>query len=312
MKLQLDFFLPESELSLTHKDSFLLLGSCFASSMEEHFHNRGFYCVSNPFGVIFHPIALANLLNSVLENDVPDSFQREDMWFSWRSASSVFGFSESEFQDAWNGAKNELLNKLKSSSVLVLTFGTSWGYRLKSNGEIVSNCHKMPNDLFDKELSSVNEMQLVWKNLLEKIRKVNPDLKVIFTVSPVRHIKDGLIENNRSKANLISLVHELCEAFESAHYFPSYEIVNDALRDYRFFKEDLVHPNESAVKYVFEAFQSWAFLTESVQLGKKVHKINIGLIHRPIHSGSKADLKRIEKLEKEKNRIDVFWKGEPW
>lgn len=306
MKLQLDFSLPQSGLNLSHKDSFLLLGSCFASSMESHFHHNGFFCESNPFGVIFHPMAIANLINSVVENEQPIPFQRQDLWFSWKSASSVFGYSEKEFTDAWNQQAKKIKQSIGNSSVLVLTFGTAWAYRLKSSCEMVANCHKMSNQLFEKELSSVDEMVAVWKDLMLKLQEINPKLKVVFTVSPVRYIKDGLIENNRSKSNLISLVHQLCEAFEQAIYFPAYEIVNDILRDYRFFKEDLVHPNEVAVRYVFEQFQNWIFSAETIELSKKVAKINLGLSHRSIHSDSLADKQRISKLEQLKDELKVF------
>ena len=250
MKLMLDIPELSSEISIKHGEEVILMGSCFSDNLAPYLINSGFKTLSNPFGTIFHPLALSRVLNDVLDqNSKVDSVNRADLWFDWR-ATNEFGKSEEELQSNLEKKFSATLDSLKKSSLLVITFGTSWGYR--KDDQIVANCHKMPSSLFEKELTALELIQSEWGNLLSRFKAFNPNLKIVFAVSPVRHIKDGVVENNRSKARLLELAHSL-QGYGS--YFPSYEIVMDILRDYRFFKEDTVHPNDQAVKIVWNTFE---------------------------------------------------------
>lgn len=250
--------------------------------------------LSNPFGTIFHPAALANCVElSLNKSKEPRIFQRGDLYFSWDSASVIFGKSESEVCAKFDAQRAVFEEYLQSAKCLMVTFGTAWGYELIEQNshetldqqDVVANCHKMPGTNFEKKLMSVAEEWSRWQTLILALKAVNPELKIVFTVSPVRHKKDGLVENNQSKARLIELVHRLVESAD-AQYFPAYEIVIDELRDYRFFKEDRVHPSEEAVSYVWRRFEETHFSESTQELAKNVRQIHLARAHRSLHPES--------------------------
>lgn len=312
MNFQLNFSIPKSTLEIQHGDKISLMGSCFSDAMHSHFLNAGFEVISNPFGTLFHPNAIADVIESSIDHSkLVNSTQRSDLYFSWDSASNVFGSSDQELNSNVLAARQEYRSYLESTKVLVITFGTAWGYVLKTSGDIVANCHKMPDNLFEKQLMDVNTQLEKWTALIAKIRSFNPELEIIFTVSPVRHRKDGLPENNRSKGRLIELVHLLNEE-TSTHYFPSYEIVIDELRDYRFFKECRVHPTEEAVQYVWERFGNTFFSKETQELALKVRKLHRTFEHKILHPDS-VDSKRHMEVSKKKLLLlgiehpEIYW-----
>lgn len=291
MKLMLDIPELSSDFSIQHGEEIILMGSCFSDNLAPYLINSGFQVLSNPFGTIFHPLALSRVLNDVLDQiSNVDSVNRADLWFDWR-ATNAFGRSEEALQSILDEKFRATFESLKNASLLVVTFGTSWGYRKED--QIVANCHKMPSALFEKELTDLEVMQSEWETLLSRLQKFNPDLTVVFTVSPVRHIKDGVVENNRSKARLIELAHSLQDY---GSYFPSYEIVTDILRDYRFFKEDMVHPNDQAVKIVWDEFEKYIFNEETRKLNAEVQKLNRMKQHRSLHPNSDEDMMFRESL----------------
>lgn len=304
MKLHLTTNLPEYPFEIKLGDKIVLLGSCFSNEMTDFFMKSGLETFSNPFGVLFHPFSIAKLLKLALEEKEPDNiFRREDLFLSWSASSSVFTFSEDEIRRELNVAVNQLRDALiQKNSKLIVTFGTAYGYYLKEDNSFVANCHKMPGDLFRKELAETHDMIELWNDLVHELKNFNPDLEIIFTVSPVRHAKDGLIENNRSKARLIETVHTLCELTQAV-YFPAYEIVVDELRDHRFYKDDLVHPSETAVKYVWERFFN-AFMKSKSVAFKEIYDYNRSTDHRSIHQGSEADQKRIAALQKKREELE--------
>lgn len=286
MKLMLDIPDLSSEISIKHGQEIVLMGSCFSDNLAPYIVDSGFQTLSNPFGTIFHPLALSRVLNDVLDqNSKADSVIRGDLWFDWRSTNE-FGRSEEELQSNLDRKFKATFSSIKNASLLVITLGTSWGYR--KDNQIVANCHKMSSNLFEKELTDLEAMQSEWKSLLSRLQEFNPKLKIVFTVSPVRHIKDGVVENNRSKARLLELAHSL-QGYGS--YFPSYEIVMDILRDYRFFKEDMVHPNDQAVKIVWSTFEKYIFNEETQKLNSEVQKLNRMKQHRSLHPDSEEDKK---------------------
>lgn len=309
MNLTLDIKIPAAPVQIKHGDEIILMGSCFSDSLVPHFNEAGFDVLSNPFGTIFHPLAIARILEEATgQNTSFNALNRNDLWFDWRASSQIYGATEEELNAEIADRFSVLRNRLSSAKLLVITLGTAWGY--KRYGKIVANCHKMPASTFEKELSTQSELFSEWNQLLAILKQFNPSLEVLFTVSPVRHAKDGLVENNRSKARLIELVHTLQK---KSSYFPSYEIVIDVLRDYRFFKEDLVHPNDQAIKIVWDYFSSFIFDQETIQLSDRVRHVNQMKGHHSLFPGSDDDLKlqtKIESLQEglQESHPEIYWK----
>ena len=296
MEFKLNFKIPDSSVNLSYDDSLVLIGSCFSDEIGSKLCDAGFNANSNSFGTLFHPIAISNVIKASLEeNQSVDIYQREDLFFSWDSASKIYASSEKNLIQTVSELRKDFSLKVKTAGAIVITFGTAWSYSHASTKKTVGNCHKAPQSLFNKSLSSIDEMFENWKELLSLISKYNPKVKIIFTVSPVRHVKDGLIENNRSKARLIELVNELVSTSD-ATYFPSYEILIDELRDYRFYKEDLVHPSKSAVRYIWESFISSLFTAETKSIMNEREQIMSQLNHKSLHPTSEAEIKRMKAI----------------
>ncbi len=305
MKLKIDLHVNPAIKKITHKSKCLFIGSCFSDDISKKFQEGGLKTLSNPFGTIFHPLALLNLFEDI---DIDSTcFQRDDVWLSWLSSGVIFGLSKDELGFKLNSLKHELYNYLKESDFLFVTLGTAIGYRLKSTNQLVANCHKMPMSLFHKELTNGIEMTNNWLQLIEKIKSINPSIEIVFTVSPVRHIKEGVIENNISKSQLFSLIH-----FLNVNYFPSYEIVNDELRDYRFFKEDLVHPNQQAIDYVWEKFRNSYMDIKTNVLIDEVMSIRRMLHHKTLYINSAESIKFQEKLKEKINGINMILPNIKW
>lgn len=249
MKFNVAF--PMSFNRLKHGDKVIQLGSCFSTNMSEKLRLAGFDVLDNPFGVIFHPLALTDfILDSLGEKKPEFTVLREDIWLNYMASSSIYGMSEFELKNKSEIAQINFVNRLKEAKLLTITFGSAHGYRLKENGKLVANCHQQPIQLFEKECTELAVMLERWKEVVSILRMVNPELQLVFTVSPVRYIRDGWVENNQSKARLLMLTEELTKD-ETALYFPSYEIIVDELRDYRYFEIDGVHPNQLAIDHVW-------------------------------------------------------------
>lgn len=303
MNFKLNFDVPKSDLNLTHKDSIVLVGSCFSDEMAVKFKSEGYTVLDNPFGTLFHPEAIANQLKAALNESKEISiFQREDLFFSWDSASKLYGKSAEALIDKVMAERNGLRTELKHAKVLVITFGSAYGYRHKALNCIVGNCHKASANQFEKELSSVESLSKTWLSTIKKLEAHNPNLKIIFTVSPVRHVKDGLVENNRSKARLIELTHQLTQE-TNCSYFAAYEILIDELRDYRFYSSDLVHPSAEAVNYIWDKFSESVFSDTTQALNAQISQVNRELSHRTLHPDSLADTKRIKAVQEKKETL---------
>lgn len=277
----LPFSIPLSAVSFQHGDQIVLTGSCFSDEISKKLRHAGHSIYSNPHGTIFHPSILAfNLMDSLNEQADARVFERDGRFYTWNASTLISAASEQELQSKLIAVKKELRLRLTTAKFLIVTFGTAWGYELNETNEIVANCHKMPGQLFTKFLSSPYELVQDWILAIEQLRSINPDLHIIFTVSPVRHSKDGLIENNLSKARLLEAVHQLVLE-ENTSYFPSYELVIDVLRDYRFFKEDRVHPTEEAIDFVWKQFEATYCQPATIELNRSVEKVNRLTQHRP-------------------------------
>ncbi|GMQ31649.1 GSCFA domain-containing protein [Algoriphagus confluentis] len=288
MRWSLDFPIPDSPFPITHQSKILSLGSCFAQVIGTKMQESKMNVLVNPFGTIFHPKILSQLLDYALFQDpIAESgiLEREGLFFHYSAHSDLVGKSKEELSQLWKEKIEQTHYYLSSGTHLILTFGTAWIYEHHEFGA-VANCHKQPQKLFEKRLSKLESMLFDLDTTLGNFSRVFPNLKIILTVSPVRHIKDGIAENQLSKSLLRVLCHELEKRFPSVHYFPAYEIMIDELRDYRFYKSDLIHPSEEAENYIWEKFSDSFFDSETRQKNIEIQKIRQELAHRPLNPDS--------------------------
>jgi hypothetical protein len=293
----LSFSIPELQPELSHSKGLAFLGSCFSDEIAAKASYAGFHAVSNPVGTVFHPLALARFLsNCLMEKPIERLDSIDDRFISWDASSKFCSGSRWGLLTKLTETRKAFNEALGSSSHLFITFGTAWGYALNEDGIIVSNCHKAPAHCFTKSLTVSGEIVSVWLPLINELKRSFPELTLVFTVSPVRHIRDGMVQNNQSKAVLLDAVRQICEQTESV-YFPSYEIVIDELRDYRFFKQDRLHPSEEAIDYVWSRLVESACTHETKALMGEIVRYRKLKSHIPMGDDqSKHELKMAEKL----------------
>ena len=297
MNFKLNFEIPQPDFQIKHGEGVLFLGSCFSDEIAFTAKYYGLNVMSNPFGTVFHPSLLGRFISeSINKVEVERLLNREDIHLSWDANSSIYDFSPEKLTLKLRQLRSDFVNELMLSKVIFITFGTAWVYRLLSDNQLVANCHKVPSNHFTKEISSIDKLTAEWENVIDILHSINPNLKIVFTVSPVRHSKDGMIENNQSKSVLIETVRRIQES-RVCYYFPSYEIVIDELRDYRFYKEDRVHPTEEAVRYIWERLEQTYFTKSTIELNSKVSELRRGLMHRSLHENSVENLNRKRTLE---------------
>lgn len=314
MKLRTQLPAFQSSTQITHQQSIMMMGSCFTENIGARLKAQRFPTLVNPFRILYNPISIANALEQIMEKRSyfeADFVQRDGLYYSWHHHSGEFSDQIPALQEDLQLINKEAFDFLKKSQFLCITFGTAFAYEHNEFGQIVANCHKMPASLFTKKRLHTKELLQRYTTLIAQLKAFNPDLQIILTVSPIRHIKNGIIENNRSKSTLLLL----CEHLESQHdhvqYFPSYELMIDDLRDYRFYKKDLLHPTEVAQDYIWEYFGNAFFSPTTQQLNKRIAQINAAVQHRPFNptgaghqAFAQATLKKIENLEKEFSFLD--------
>jgi lysophospholipase L1-like esterase len=299
MKFRTELYWKSSEINLNYQSNLLFLGSCFAENFGRKFDSLKFNTTINPNGIIFHPIPIFEIIKRALKAQpytASDLVCRDEMYFSWLHHSQHFHENESIFLSTLNEQNANLQNQLKTANYLFLTFGTAWGYELKSSGKIVANCHKIPSINFDKTLSSSTEITNQGIELVQLLEKENPAMKIVFSVSPVRHIKDGIIENSRSKAELISATHQIIEATTNTEYIPAYEWLIDDLRDYRFYGKDNVHPSEEAIEYIWEKLSLTLFEDATLINIQTIQEILNAVNHKPFQVNSKGHQSFLKKI----------------
>ncbi|MGR7812269.1 GSCFA domain-containing protein [Lacinutrix undariae] len=311
MKLQTQIPLKiVADSPIDYHSKIALFGSCFVENIGEKLNYYKFQNLQNPFGILFHPLAIEELLTNTANQKVysdDDVFFKNEQWHCYQAHSKLSATSKTELIDSLN-TQVQLLNLyLKTATHVVITLGTAWVYKHKVSHAIVANCHKVLQKEFDKELLSVDRISQSLQNSIAVITQFNPNAKVIFTVSPVRHIKDGFIENSQSKSHLITAIHKVLKVKKSqnSHYFPSYEIMLDELRDYRFYKADMLHPNEVAVSYIWEKFTSVWLAKETLKTLETVENIQKGLLHRPFNSNSEAHQKFLKNLKEKQKKLQL-------
>lgn len=286
-KYQTEVQLPCFEARVGYQRPFMMMGSCFATNIGERLIRLKLPVMVNPFGVIFNPLSVAAGIKRLVDGNPfceDDLFLQNGIWNSYAHHSSFSAISEDGCLAGINQALASGGIMLRESSHLVITLGTSWAYRLKASGEVVANCHKTKATEFDRIFVETAQAVEALKEAIEAARSINPSLKIIFTVSPIRHIKDGLVENQRSKASLILACHTLCDEMQGVSYFPSYEIVMDELRDYRFYADDMVHPSPLAVDIIFKKFVHSAVNALSVEAMNEVDRIARAVEHIPFNA----------------------------
>ena len=282
--------LPANLPRLRHADRLLLLGSCFATNMGTRLADAKFSCDINPYGVLYNPLSISAALREIILGKVygkEDLFFFRDCWHSLMHHGDFSSLSADETLEKINERIARAHERIFCSDCLLLTFGTSWVYEQKNTGRIVGNCHKLPGKEFILRRLTVDEIVSDYTSLLSGLLARNSGLKVILTVSPIRHARDGMHANQLSKATLLLAIDRLQAAFqESVFYFPAYELILDELRDYRFYAEDMVHPSDMAVQYVWERFSSACFSEETLQIIEESENIRRGLAHKPFHPDS--------------------------
>ena len=307
MKLQTQITLKKETRNLIdYTSTILMLGSCFTENIGNKLNYFKFNSEQNPFGILFHPKAIENLITNVINEkkytDVDLVFQNE-RWHSFDAHSNLSSTNKNELLNNLNSSISLTNKKLTEASHIIITLGTSWVYRFIETDVIVANCHKVPQKKFLKELLSVDEIIEILDAKIALLKSVNNNVNIIFTVSPVRHLKDDFIENTQSKSHLISAIHSVVNARKNTFYFPSYEIMMDELRDYRFYKEDMIHPNKTAINYIWEKFTATWFSEDSKSTMKEIDVIQKGISHLPFNKESKQHQQFLKNLSIKKENI---------
>ena len=293
---------------IDYKSKILLLGSCFTESIGSKLDYFMFQNIINPFGILFHPKAIERLIaNAINEKEYTavDVFYQNEQWHCFDAHSKLSNFSKETLLVDLNDAIKSTKQRINNSSHIIITLGTSWTYRHIESDAIVANCHKVPQKQFLKELLCVDEIANSLQAIVALIKQENPLASIIFTVSPVRHIKDGFVENTLSKANLISGIHKVIEERDKIFYFPSYEIMMDELRDYRFYAEDMIHPDSTAINYIWEAFNKVWLSIDALEVMLNVDVVQKGLNHRPFNSNSDLHKSFLKNLKKKQEQLSA-------
>jgi hypothetical protein len=275
------------------KDPIMLVGSCFSENLGEKLRHNRFNVMVNPSGIMFNPVSITRSLTSYITGHPYDRsmiFRTQEWWTSWDHHTKFSHADPDALLEMMNTSLNEAHDFLRKTKWLIITLGSAWVYQL-DNGEVVANCHKVPTDKFRKKLLAVEDVLSSLDNLIHRLFIYNPGIKIMFTISPVRHLRDGFIENNRSKAVLIQAVHHLVDKFSNLFYFPSYELVIDDLRDYRFYAEDMVHPNYQATEYVWQKFVDACMDAGTLNVMKEINMVNAARAHKPFQPQSEAHRK---------------------
>ncbi len=289
MNFRTNIQLQKERNQIDYNSKLLLIGSCFSENIYQKLNYFKFNAFSNPFGILFNPFAIENLITNSInlkeysENDI---FQLNERWHCFDAHSDLSSSNKDELLQNLNTAILATNKQLNEASHIIITLGTSWVYRFIETDATVGNCHKIPQKKFLKELLSVNEITASLENMSTLIKDVNATVNIIFTVSPVRHLKDGFIENSQSKAHLLSAIHQVIDKRNQLYYFPSYEIMLDDLREYRFYNSDMIHPNETAINYIWEHFQQVWIHENTSSIMKEVDSIQKGLAHKPFNPNS--------------------------
>ncbi|MBR5333000.1 MAG: GSCFA domain-containing protein [Muribaculaceae bacterium] len=278
---------------INHQQGVMMIGSCFSDNIGQRLQMACFDVEVNPFGTLYNPASIACAIDDIINQRV---FESSDLFQltgdnRWHSFSHHSSFSSVDCEKMLKNINEQIkysYAKLKGASTLIVTFGTAWVYRYINTNEVVANCHKIPANQFNRQLMSVDEIVEKWSALIDNLRLMNSDLKLVFTVSPIRHLRDGAHENQISKATLHLAIDKLQKLYEGIVYFPAYEIMNDDLRDYRFYASDMTHPSEVAVDYIYDIFAQSFYSDDTMKLAVECERLYRRLLHRHMGDDQEA------------------------
>jgi hypothetical protein len=283
---------------LSFADRVMVLGSCFAENIGSRLEESGFNSITNPFGVLYNPASISLSIRRMIRNEkfsISELSELDGLYHSFSHHGSFSGSNADNTLKNINNLFEKAVGNLKETNCLIITLGTAWVYALAENGRIVANCHKFPEDRFRRFRLSVEDIVEDYVDLFELLTGKNKDLNIILTVSPIRHLKDGIHENTLSKSVLHLAAEKLCGKFGNAVYYPSYEIMMDDLRDYRFYDEDMMHPSQVAQDYIWDHF-SESFMTKSTrEIARQVQQIRKAMNHKPLHGTDEPYLRFAQK-----------------
>ncbi len=310
MKLQTQITIPQQEPQIDYSSKVLLLGSCFSQNNAEKLSYFQFKALSNPFGIIFNPVSISALIERALKGDLfteKDVFYHNERWQSYEVHSELSQLNKDDYIKVLNEKLTQLRDYLMSASHVIITLGTAWVYEQKETKVVVANCHKIPQKEFQKRLLKISEIEKSLERIQNLLSQYNPKATTLFTVSPVRHIKDGVVENSRSKALLLTAIHAIIN--QKSFYFPSFEIMMDELRDYRFYDADMIHPSQVAIDHIWEQFNAAWIASETLPLQKKISAIKQGLAHRPFNKDSEGHQKFLNNLQQKISEVkkELSW-----
>ncbi|MEO6949808.1 MAG: GSCFA domain-containing protein [Ginsengibacter sp.] len=312
MNFFLPFTIPPSPFKISYDSKVLLIGSCFSREIGDRMASSKFNVVQNPNGILYNPASIESAISSYIANKIykeDELIEADGIYHSFQHHSSFSGLRKTEILDRINNSQKNVHHFLKNADVLIITFGTAYCYQWGESGDIVANCHKFPGQNFQKIFLEISTIENDYLKLIDDLKAFNPALKIVFTISPVKHIRDGVVENSQSKARLIESVHHIITNSQNTFYFPAYELVTDVLRDYRFFKPDLVHPNATATDFVFQKFCESFLEPETVSLQKEVSAIMEMVNHRPLFRESISHRRLIASLIIKIERLESLF---PW
>lgn len=313
MQFRTEVPIVKSRFSITYESRVFLMGSCFAENIGEKFEYFKFQNTVNPFGIIFNSVSVEKLIRRVIEKKYfteKDIFFYNDLWHCFEVHSELSNPNKEEFLKLLNALIESTNSQIHESTHCIITLGTSWVYRYNESSQIVANCHKVPQKQFTKELLSVEQNENALTSIIALIQSINPNCKFTFTVSPVRHIKDGFVENQVSKANLLLAVYNVVSRqLLDVNYFPSYEIMMDELRDYRFYADDMLHPNTTAIDYIWIKFFENFVADNEFSTMQQICDIQKALHHRPFNPNSESHQKFLRNLQR---KIDILAEQLPY
>ncbi len=304
MQFTTPVIIPNYKENISYSNKIMFLGSCFSDNIGTKFKEHFFDAEINPFGVIYNPYSVKKSIEILLDKILFKSdmlFEHNGLWHSFAHHSSFTGKDVEKTLKKINDKINYASDFLKQTDFLFLTFGTAWIYELANNGEIVSNCHKLPTSNFNRRLLKVDQIYKEYEDIIIRLKESNPNLKIFFTISPVRHLKDGANGNQISKSTLLLAVNELVNNHEHVYYFPSYEIIMDELRDYRFYESDMIHISKLAVDYIWEKITDSLFDNKTKEAAKLAGKLFKSLNHRVFDKDSEEYTKFKNSIKKQIN-----------
>lgn len=306
MRFRTELQIQKSKVDINYSDNLLLLGSCFAENIGERLKQIKYPTTINPLGIVYHPVPLhSSILGAIQGKEIDKSDLNKNIdgqYTAWNIHSRLSNLDAEETISQMNNGIRQLSDSIKEADYLILTYGTSYYYDHKLYGP-VANCHKFPSTDFEKKLSNPEELKSSFNEMYAKLKEVNQNIKVLLTVSPVRHIKDGIVENNRSKAHLLTAVHEICDQHIDCLYLPSYELLIDDLRDYRFYADDMVHPSNKAIDYIWEKIGDHILDPADEKLRADIIKIVRAACHRPFNADSEQHIKFLTSQAKTVEKI---------